>query len=58
MENKIVLKIPYVVHEAEMFRKERIIKRLVSALMLSQIVFSTIFLVLLKKVVKGENRGI
>lgn len=58
MENKIVLKIPYVVHEAEMFRKERIIKRLVSALMLSQIVFSTIFLVLFKKVVKGENRGI
>ena len=58
MENKIFLKIPYVVHEAEMFRKERIIKRLVSALMLSQIVFSTIFLVLLKKVVKGENRGI
>ena len=58
MENKIVLKIPSVVHEAEMFRKERIIKRLVSALMLSQIVFSTIFLVLLKKVVKGENRGI
>lgn len=58
MESKEILKIPYVVHEAEMFRKERIIKRLVSALMLSQIVFSTIFLVLLKKVVKGENRGI
>lgn len=56
MENKIVLKIPYVVHEAEMFRKERIIKRLVSALVLSQFVFSTFFLVLLKKVVKGENR--
>lgn len=49
MENKIVLKIPYVVHEAALFRMERIIKRLTAAFVISQIVFSAIFVVLLKK---------
>lgn len=49
MEKKEILKIPYVVHEAAMFRKERIVKRLIAALMLSQIAFSAIIVTLIKK---------
>ncbi len=54
MENKEILKIPYVVHEAAMFRKERIIKRLTAALVLSEIVMTTIFCFILSK--KGGKR--
>ena len=39
--------IPFVVHEAAMFRKERIIKRLIAALMLSNII--AIIAILIKK---------
>ena len=49
MERKEILKIAYVVNEAAMFRKERIIKRLIAVLMLSQVAFSAIYIVLLKK---------
>ncbi len=46
---KEILKIPYVLHETAMFRKERIIKRLVAAVVLTEIAFSAIIIILLKK---------
>ena len=49
MEQKGLVKIPFVVHQAAMFRKERIIKRLVAALVLSNFVFGFIVLNLFKK---------
>ncbi len=48
MEKKEILKIPYVVHEAAMFRKERIIKRLIAALVLTNILnFAIICMIIL-----------
>lgn len=48
MENKEIIKIPYVVHEAAMYRKGKIIKGLVAALVLSDLVFAAVVLLILK----------
>lgn len=49
MENKEILKIPYVVHEAAMYRKERIIKRLTAALVLSNVLYVAVTICLFFK---------
>lgn len=48
MENKEILKIPYVVHEAAMYRKERIIKWLIAALAASHAIYLAVILLILK----------
>lgn len=51
MERKEILKIPYVLHEAAMYRLERIIDRLIGAFVLSDLLFiaTAIFLFIKKK---------
>ena len=39
MEQKEIFKIPYIVHEAAIYRKERVIKKLVAALVLSDVLY-------------------
>ncbi len=48
MEKKEILKIPYVVHEAAMYRKERIIKSLIAALACSHAIYLAVILLILK----------
>lgn len=43
---KELKQIPFVVHEAAMFRKERIIERLVKALVISEAIFSAVCVIL------------
>ena len=46
---KEIKKIPFVVHEAAMFRKERIIKKLVNAVIVSEALFCAVCLILFLK---------
>lgn len=52
---KEILKIPYVLHEATIFKYEQIIKKLVAAFVLSEVALGAILIVLLKKGGKGET---
>lgn len=51
---KNLKEIPFVVHEAAMFRKERIISRLVSAVVISEAIFSAVLMILFFK--KGGKK--
>ena len=46
--------IPFVAHEAAMFRKERIINNLVKAVVISEAIFSAVFMILFLK--KGGKK--
>ena len=46
---KELKKISFAAHEAAMFRKERIIKRLISALVISEAIFSAVCVILFLK---------
>lgn len=48
MEKKLET-VPFVAHEAAMFRKERIISRLVTAIVVSEMIFSAICVILFLK---------
>lgn len=52
---KEILKIPYVLHEAAIFKYEQIIKKLVAAIVLTYVAFGAILIVLFKKGGKGET---
>lgn len=49
MEQKEIFKIPYIVHEAAIYRKERVIKRLVAALVLSDLLTAITLCLFFKK---------
>lgn len=48
MERDEIIKIPFIEHEAAMFRLERIIKRLCAALILSDVLFAVIIYLIIK----------
>ena len=50
---KELKQIPFVAHEAAMFRKERIIDRLVKALVISEAIFSAVCVILF---LKGDRK--
>ena len=49
MEQKEIFKIPYIVHEAAIYRKERVIKKLVAALVLSDLFMAITLCLFFKK---------
>lgn len=50
-----ILKIPYIVHESQMAKYEKLIKRLVGALVLSDVMFAASAAILIFKVTKSES---
>lgn len=48
MEKKLE-QISFAAHEAAMFRKERIIKRLIETIIVSNMIFSAVFVILFSK---------